>query len=220
MKRPQQLTLIASALACVLVCTPVQAQQVPIPTTAAQVPGPASGTAMTKEYVQTIGRMAYLWGWPLVNSVNRSIAFSKAPEPGLVGGTIPFAFNQNAMLTGYISPNQTFIACPNQDVALLDDLVRPQQQRLRNRDPERLGRLEVDDQLELRRLLDGKVGGFGALEDPIHVGGGLPVGIENARPVRHETPGLHTLPDAICCRQAAPGCEVCEPCSMGAEDRI
>ncbi len=45
MKRPQQLTLIASALACALVCTPVQAQQVPIPTTAAQVPGPASGTA-------------------------------------------------------------------------------------------------------------------------------------------------------------------------------
>ena len=117
MKSSRQLTLIASALACALVCTPLQAQQVPIPTTAAQVPGPASGTAMTKEYVQTVGRMAYLWGWPLVNSVNRSIAFSKAPEPGLVGGTIPFAFNQNAMLTGYISPNQTFIACPNQDVA-------------------------------------------------------------------------------------------------------
>jgi hypothetical protein len=117
MKSSRQLTLIASALACALVCTPLQAQQVPIPTTAAQVPGPASGTAMTKEYVQTVGRMAYLWGWPLVNSVNRSIAFSKAPEPGLVGGTIPFAFNRNAMLTGYISPNQTFIACPNQDVA-------------------------------------------------------------------------------------------------------
>ena len=117
MKSSRQLTLVASALACTLVCTPLQAQQVPIPTTAAQVPGPASGTAMTKEYVQTVGRMAYLWGWPLVNSVNRSIAFSKAPEPGLVGGTIPFAFNRNAMLTGYISPNQTFIACPNQDVA-------------------------------------------------------------------------------------------------------
>jgi hypothetical protein len=48
---------------------------------------------------------------------NRGIAFSKAPEPGLMGGVIPVAFNQNAMLTGYISPDQTFIACPNQDVA-------------------------------------------------------------------------------------------------------
>jgi hypothetical protein len=72
---------------------------------------------MSNEYVQMVGRMAYLWGWPLVNSVNRSIAFSKAPEPGLMGGTIPVAFNRNAMLTGYISPNQTFVACPNQDVA-------------------------------------------------------------------------------------------------------
>jgi hypothetical protein len=45
-----------------------QAQQVPIPTTAAQVPGPAPGTAMTKEYVQMVGRMAYMWGWPLVDA--------------------------------------------------------------------------------------------------------------------------------------------------------
>jgi hypothetical protein len=94
-----------------------QAQQIPIPRTAAEVPGPPPGTAMSKEYVQMVGRMAYLWGWPLVNSVNRSIAMSKAPEPGLIGGTIPFAFNRNAMLTGYISPDEHFIACPNQDVA-------------------------------------------------------------------------------------------------------
>src|SRR5262249_59898492 len=37
---------------------------------------------------------------------------------------------------------------------------------------------------------------------------------------RHETPGLHTLPDAVCCRQAAPGCEVCEPCSVAVEYRV
>jgi hypothetical protein len=94
-----------------------QAQQVPIPTTAAQVPGPASGTAMTKAYVQSVGRMAYLWGWPLVNMANRGAAFSKAPEPGLLGGVVPIAYNRLAMLTGYISPEEHFIACPNQDVA-------------------------------------------------------------------------------------------------------
>jgi len=33
--------------------------------------GLAAGTAMTKEYVQTVGRLAYVWGWPLVNSHNR-----------------------------------------------------------------------------------------------------------------------------------------------------
>ena len=49
-----------------------QAQQFPIPTTAAEVPGPAAGNTMTKAYVQMVGRMAYLWGWPLVNNANRA----------------------------------------------------------------------------------------------------------------------------------------------------
>ena len=40
--------------------TPRQAQQMPLPKTAAEVPGPAAGNAMTKEYVQMVGRMAYL----------------------------------------------------------------------------------------------------------------------------------------------------------------
>ena len=45
----------------------------------------------------------------------------------------------------------------------LDHLIRPLQQRRRHRQPERLGSLEVDDQLELGRLLDGQVAGLGAL---------------------------------------------------------
>ena len=44
--------------------------------------------------------------------------------------------------------------------ALLDDLVCADEHRLRDREPECLRRLEVDDQLELGRLLDGKVGGL------------------------------------------------------------
>ena len=92
------------------------AQQFPIPTTPAEVPGPPPGTAITRAYVQSAGRTAYLWGWPLVNMANRAAAFSKAPEPGLLGGVVPVAFGRNAMLTGYISPEEHFIACPNQDV--------------------------------------------------------------------------------------------------------
>jgi hypothetical protein len=67
---------------------------------------------MTEEDVQSVGRMAYVWGWPLVNMANRAASFSKAPEPGLLGGVVPVAFGRNAMLTGYVSPEQTFIACP------------------------------------------------------------------------------------------------------------
>jgi len=111
-----KLNILAAALVGALALTTAQAQQVPIPTNAAEVPGPASGTAMTKAYVQTVGRMAYLWGWPLVNMANRAVAFSKAPEPGLLGGIVPVAFGRNAMLTGYVSPDETFVTCPNQDV--------------------------------------------------------------------------------------------------------
>ena len=52
----------------------------------------------------------------------------------------------------------------------LDHLVRPDQHRLRNRQAQSLGGLEVDYQFELRRLLDGEVGGLGALEDLVDVG--------------------------------------------------
>jgi hypothetical protein len=66
-----------------------QAQQVTFPKTAAEVPGPPPGTAMTKAYVQTVGRVAYVWGWPLVNMTNRIAAIAKVPGPGLLGGVIP-----------------------------------------------------------------------------------------------------------------------------------
>src|SRR4030095_4420867 len=48
---------------------------------------------------------------------------------------------------------------------LLDDLVRPQQQGLRDREPERLRRLQVDDQLKSRRLLDREVGELGPSQE-------------------------------------------------------
>jgi len=41
---------------------------------------------------------------------------------------------------------------------LLDNLVSPQQERRRDRQAEGFRRLEVDDELELRRLLDGQIG--------------------------------------------------------------
>ena len=67
--------------------------------------------------------------------------------------------------------------------ALLDHLVGPQQHRLRNRQPEGLRRLEVDDQLELGGLLDGEIGRLGALEDLVHVSGRAPKDLGIAGPV-------------------------------------
>ena len=94
----------------------LQAQQVPIPQTAAEVSGPAPGP-MTKAYVQMMGRMAYFWGWPLVYVYNQRTELTKAPEVGLLAGVMPISpINQVGMLTGYVDPGERFIADPNQDV--------------------------------------------------------------------------------------------------------
>jgi len=105
------------------IATTVQTAQVAIPKTAAEVPGPAAGTVMTKEYVQAVGRMAYVWGYAMVNSHNRRAAFEYVTSqngnvPGWNGGVLPMApIGQLSMLNDYIKPEQTFVACPNQDVA-------------------------------------------------------------------------------------------------------
>ena len=94
----------------------LQAQQVPIPQTAAEVSGPAPGT-MTKAYVQLVGRMAYMWGWPLVYVYNQRTELTKPPEVGLLAGVMPIGpMNEVGMLMTYIDAGERFIADPNQDV--------------------------------------------------------------------------------------------------------
>lgn len=106
---------VIAILILLLATLPVQAQQVPIPQNASQVPGPAPGTAMTREYVQMVGRLAYFWGWPLVNLANRAQAAFQAPEPVIMGG-LPIGPGRLAMLTTYVNPAERSIACPSQDL--------------------------------------------------------------------------------------------------------
>jgi len=71
---------------------------------------------MTKEYVQTVGRLAYLWGWPLVNNLNRASGVEKLPEPGRLGGIVPVSpVGYISMLTDYIEAGERYVTCPNQD---------------------------------------------------------------------------------------------------------
>lgn len=52
-----------------------------------------------------------------MNAFNRRASFAAAPEPGLVGGILPTApVGYIAMLSDYISPDQRWVADPNQDV--------------------------------------------------------------------------------------------------------
>ena len=72
---------------------------------------------MHPEYAKAIGRMAYVWGWPMVNQMNRRAAITQAPQPGRLNGVLPAApRGQIAMLNDYIDPGQNFVTCPNQDV--------------------------------------------------------------------------------------------------------
>lgn len=78
---------------------------------------PAHGVLIHPEYVRTIARMAYVWGWPMVNMLNRQETITKAPHPGLLGGVLPVApRGKLGMLHDYITPDETFVTCPNQDV--------------------------------------------------------------------------------------------------------
>ena len=81
------------------------------------IPGPVPGTRLTESYVREIGRLAYLFAWPMVNVYNRFLAYEKLPRPGLAGGVLPVAPpNQLSMLHDYIEPSERAVACPNQDV--------------------------------------------------------------------------------------------------------
>jgi hypothetical protein len=91
--------------------------QVPAPKTPADLTPPAAGVLMHPEYAKTVGRMAYVWGWPMVNQHNRRAAITRAPEPGLLNGVLPAApRGQIGMLHDYIDAGETFVTCPNQDV--------------------------------------------------------------------------------------------------------
>src|ERR1035438_7986544 len=92
-------TLLTVALIGTVTFTSAHAQQVPIPSTAAEVSGPAPGP-MTKAYIQMVGRLAYVWGWPLVYVYNQRTELTKAPEPILINGVLPLApMNTVVMLT-------------------------------------------------------------------------------------------------------------------------
>lgn len=72
---------------------------------------------MTGDYVRALGRLAYLWGWPLVNMHNRLSIMEKVAAPGLLGGVVPVGPPGSvAMLHDYVTPEEKVVACPNQDV--------------------------------------------------------------------------------------------------------
>src|SRR5439155_8904081 len=74
-----------------------------------------------------------------------------------------------------------------------DNLVSEVEHAGRDSEAERLGGLEVDDQGEFRRLLNGEVGRTGALEDAVDVGCRLHVPVDYVDPVGHQAASSRQL---------------------------
>jgi len=90
---------------------------------------------------------------------------------------------------------------------LFDHLVGPQPQRWRDREAEGFGGLEVDHELELRRLLDGEVGGLHTFQDPVHEEGRPAPEIRKVHTKRQQTAGSRVLDEADR-REAVLSCRV------------
>jgi hypothetical protein len=94
-----------------------RALQNPAVQSAADVRAVPAGTVITPEFATAVARDIYVWGWPIVNAFHRRDSFATAPEPGLRGGVLPVApVGYVAMLSGYIAPEERWVAHPNQDV--------------------------------------------------------------------------------------------------------
>jgi len=110
-------TFSYSLLALAMVVVLAGGAQADVGKPANAIPGVPTDTVITPASATVIAQDAYLWGWPIVNAFNRRASFSRAPEPGLVGGILPAApTGYISMLTDYITPEQRWIAHPNQDV--------------------------------------------------------------------------------------------------------
>src|SRR5262245_6489689 len=78
--------------------------------------------------------------------------------------------------------------------ASVNDLIRANEYRLRDRQSEGLGGLRVDDKLERGGLLDREVARFCSAQDLIHVGGNAPEVVPKISSITHEPARLHELP--------------------------
>src|ERR1700682_1891991 len=78
-----------------------------------------------------------------------------------------------------------------------DHLVCAAKQRQRESEAERLGGLQVDDQLDLHRLLDWEIGRLFAFENPARVDAHFAIGIPQTGSVAHKTARVSVIAERI-----------------------
>lgn len=117
MKRSVPLLISALVASASITGSIATAQEAPKPPSFSELSIPSTDAKPHPAYIRALARQAYLWGWPMVNMINRRNSTTQAKEPGLFGGILPAApEGQVGMLHDYIEPQETFVTCPNQDV--------------------------------------------------------------------------------------------------------
>ena len=84
--------------------------------------------------------------------------------------------------------HRSLLACSS---CLFDHLIRPRQHVRRNRQTDLLGGFQIDDELELFRLLHRQVSRLGAFQNLVHICGGAAVQVEIVRRRRMSPPASH-----------------------------
>jgi hypothetical protein len=107
-----------------------------------------------------------------------------------------------------------------QSASLFDHLVGEREQIVGNLNPKRLGRLEIDDQLELRNLLHREIGGLCALEDLRGVESNLSIYIGKTLPVAQHSARNCKLAKLVDGRQSLARRECDDSISAGVKKRI
>src|SRR6516225_10604860 len=86
---------------------------------------------------------------------------------------------------------------PQQTASLFDHLVGALLEKPRDVQTQRFRRLEIENQFKPGRLHDWQVGRFCALEDLAGIDTGLPIGLDNAGSVAHQTACRSELAQAM-----------------------
>src|SRR5262249_31448457 len=125
-----------------------------------------------------------------------SVSVERSHSPAAKRANASLAFGWNALL-GHCS--------------LLNNRIRSHQDRRRNREPQSLRGLQVDDQLERLRLLHGEIAWPSAFQDLVDVGGRAAKQLGEARAVGHQATGHSVLFDLKDRGQSRAGGELYDP---------